>query len=78
MIRLLLRYIKKYWFSVLLIIGLLFVQANSELKLPDLMSDIINNGIQQGGITDSVPTVIRAAEMDKVLLLVDSAVSSAL
>ncbi len=70
MIKLLWRNLRPYWLSTLVIIGLLFAQANAELKLPDLMSDIVNTGIQQGGITDTVPTVIRQSELDKLILFV--------
>ena len=70
MIKLLWRNLRPYWLSTLVIIGLLFTQANAELKLPDLMSDIVNTGIQQGGITDTVPTVIRQAELEKLVLFV--------
>ena len=72
MIKLLWRNLRPYWLSTLIIIGLLFAQANAELKLPDLMSDIVNTGIQQGGITDTVPTVIRQAELDKLVLFVSA------
>lgn len=72
MIKLLWRNLRPYWLSTLVIIGLLFTQANAELKLPDLMSDIVNTGIQQGGITDTVPTVIRQAELEKLVLFVSA------
>jgi ATP-binding cassette subfamily B protein len=38
--------------------ALLFVQAMSNLYLPNYMSDIVNVGIQQNGIEDSVPDAI--------------------
>ena len=72
MIKLLWRHLRPYWLSTLVIIGLLFTQANAELKLPDLMSDIVNTGIQQGGITDVVPTVIRQTELEKLVLFVSA------
>ena len=72
MIKLMWRNLRPYWLSVLVIIGLLFTQANAELKLPDLMSDIVNTGIQQGGITDAVPTVIRQSELEKLVLFVSA------
>ena len=43
-----------------------FVQVQSELKLPDYMSDIVTSGIQYGGITNTVPLAIREEEMNKV------------
>jgi len=51
----LLRYLKPYLASIILIVALLFIQANADLALPDYMSRIVNTGIQQGGIEDSVP-----------------------
>lgn len=42
------RYIKPYIASILAAIILLFGQASCDLALPDLMSDIVNNGITTG------------------------------
>lgn len=39
---------------------LLFCQAVLDLNLPNLMSDIVNVGIQQGGIEESAPKAVRA------------------
>jgi ATP-binding cassette subfamily B multidrug efflux pump len=64
----LLRYLKPYALFVVISIVLLFVQANAELALPDYLSRIVNNGIQQGGLVDSVPGAIRAGEMNKLVL----------
>ena len=64
----LLRYLKPYAASIALIIALLFIQANADLALPDYMSKIVNIGIQQNGIADSVPSAISGKEMDKALL----------
>lgn len=60
------KYLKPYTIFILLSIGLLFVQAMSDLSLPDYMSDIVNVGIQQGGIDSSVPEVIRESTMKKI------------
>lgn len=48
-----------------------FVQVQSELKLPDYMSDIVTNGIQYNGISENVPRAISEKELDKVSLFVD-------
>lgn len=48
-----------------------FVQVQSELKLPDYMSDIVTNGIQYNGISESVPRAISEKEFNKVSLFVD-------
>ena len=52
------RYLKPYWLSVVAIIVLIFTQVQAQLALPDHMSKIITNGIQYGGITDTVPKAI--------------------
>lgn len=48
-----------------------FVQVQSELKLPDYMSDIVTNGIQYNGISENVPRAISEKEMNKLSLFVD-------
>ena len=45
---------------------LLLCQAMLDLKLPDLMSSIVNTGIQQGGIEESAP---RAVDPDSLAML---------
>jgi ATP-binding cassette subfamily B multidrug efflux pump len=64
----LLKYLKPYLLQILISIALLFVQANADLALPDYLSKIVNNGIQQGGVENAVPQAIRQSEMDKLLL----------
>ena len=49
-------------------IVLLFVQANAELALPEYLSKIINNGIQQNGVENAVPEAIRQSQMEKLLI----------
>ncbi len=48
---------------VLLIIVLLIVQAWCDLALPSYTSDLLNVGLQQGGIEDNVPDTIRAESL---------------
>lgn len=60
------RYLKPYTLFILFAIALLFIQANCDLALPDYMSEIVNNGIQQGGIVNAVPNAIRQSEMNKL------------
>jgi ATP-binding cassette subfamily B protein len=57
---------------VLLTIALLFVQANADLALPDYMSRIVNNGIQQGGVENAVPAAIRQSEMNKLVIFMST------
>ncbi|MBN2385714.1 MAG: ABC transporter ATP-binding protein [Anaerolineales bacterium] len=63
-----LKYLKPYLVLILLSIGLLFVQANADLALPDYLSRIVNIGIQQGGVEGAVPEAIRQVQMDRLLL----------
>ena len=49
------RYLKPFWALVLLCILLLFGQAMSELSLPNLMSGLVDVGIQQGGLEAGAP-----------------------
>ncbi len=65
----LIRFLKPFWFSVLLIIGLLYAQAMTDLSLPDYMSRIVNVGLQQGGIEQAVPEQLRTEQLDHLLLL---------
>jgi len=66
------KYLKPFILLVLLAIVLLFVQANCDLALPDYMSKIVNNGIQQGGVENAVPRAIRQSEMDKLVLFMSA------
>jgi ATP-binding cassette, subfamily B, multidrug efflux pump len=61
------RYLKPYLWLILIAIALLFVQANADLALPDYMSNIVNYGIQQGGVENAVPIAIRQGEMNRLL-----------
>lgn len=63
--------LKKSWLSIIVVIILLFVQANFDLALPDYTSKVINVGIQQGGIENNHYEVIRKSEMDKLLIFTD-------
>jgi len=65
------RYLKPFVISLAAIILLLFVQAVSDLSLPGYTSDIVNVGIQQGGIENAVPKAIRETELDKIMLFLD-------
>ncbi len=65
------RYLKPYITGILLAVGLLYVQVNMDLALPDLMSKIINTGIQQGGISEVLPEVIRQDTYNGVKLKLD-------
>ena len=64
----LMKYLKKSVGSIVLIIGLLFLQAYCDLSLPDYTSKIINVGIQQKGIEDGVPEKIRESSLKNLEL----------
>lgn len=60
------RYLKPYITLLLGAVMLLFGQAMLELTLPNYMSDIVNVGLQQGGITYSAPKAIDAQSMQMI------------
>lgn len=64
------RYLKPYLVIILIAIVLLFIQANADLALPDYMSRIVNNGIQQAGVVNAVPEAIRASQMEKLTFFI--------
>jgi ATP-binding cassette subfamily B multidrug efflux pump len=68
----LVKYLKPYLLLILIAIALLFVQANADLALPDYLSKIVNNGIQQSGVENAVPKAIRQSQMDKLLIFVSA------
>lgn len=67
----LLKYLKPFILPLLVVVALLFGQAQCELALPDLMSDIVDTGIQKGGILDGVPSVIRENQYQKMKIFMD-------
>ena len=66
-----LKNLKESWISVITIVLLLIVQAAGDLTLPDYTSKIVNVGIQNGGIENVAPEVIRKSEMDNMLIFTD-------
>ena len=64
------KYAAAQWRSMLAIIIILFVQAYCDLSLPAYTSDIVNVGIQQGGIEDQIPETIAVDELERLLLFV--------
>ena len=64
------KYAASYWKAMIAIVLILIVQAYCDLSLPAYTSDIVNVGIQQGGIEDEVPKQIATEEMEKLLLFV--------
>lgn len=66
------KYLKPYTAFLFAAVVLLFAQANLDLALPDYLSRIVNNGIQQGGVESALPQAIRASEMDKVTVFMSA------
>ena len=66
-----LKNLKESWISVITIVLLLIVQAAGDLTLPDYTSKIVNVGIQNGGIENVAPEVIRKSEMENMLIFTD-------
>ena len=64
------KYMGKYWKAMIAILAVLVVQAYCDLALPGYTSDIVNVGIQQGGVDDKIPSAISQDEMEKLLLFV--------
>lgn len=64
------KYLGAYWKTVIVIFAVLILQAYCDLSLPSYTSDIVNVGIQQAGIDETVPDAISSEEMDKVLLFI--------
>ncbi len=60
------RYLKPYLAAILVCIVLLFAQANADLTLPSYMSNIVNTGIQRGGIEHSAPDALSENGMNLV------------
>ncbi|MCL2707512.1 MAG: ABC transporter ATP-binding protein/permease [Defluviitaleaceae bacterium] len=52
------KYLKPFLPWVFVALAFLFGQAMCDLKLPDLMSGIVNTGLQQGGIDNAAPDAI--------------------
>ncbi|WP_300926639.1 hypothetical protein, partial [uncultured Dubosiella sp.] len=67
MIRLL-RYLKPFRLTIVLIIALLFGQAWAELELPAYMQDIVDTGLQNNGIESDVYHFISKDHLEQELV----------
>ncbi len=65
------KYTKPYTAMIALAILLLFVQANADLALPDYLSRIVNNGIQQSGVEEALPQAMRATTFERLQNFLD-------
>ena len=66
-----LKNLKKSFWSVVIIVISLCIQAKADLALPDYTSKIVNTGIQSCGIETSVPEIISKENMDTILIFTD-------
>ena len=64
------KFMKPYAATILMIVVFLVLQAYCELSLPGYTSDIVNVGIQQGGIDTAIPEQISVEDMDRLFLFV--------
>lgn len=67
----LVKYFRPFLLSLVSIFLLLVVQASCELSLPEYTSNIINVGIQQEGIENSVPKFLRKITLDKLSIFLN-------
>ena len=54
---------KKHVLALIVAVGLITISCNADLTLPTYMSEIVDVGIQQGGIASPVPDTIRATSL---------------
>ena len=62
------RYLKSYVIPIIFIVLLLFVEAVCDLALPEYMSNIVNVGIQQSGVSSAVPQKIKTETLERLEL----------
>ena len=65
------RYLRPFIITVGIAVGLLFLQAIADLSLPHYTGNIVNVGIQQGGIENAVPLAVRQSTMDMLVAVMD-------
>lgn len=65
----LLQFLKPYATTIAVIFCVLIVQAYCDLSLPSYTSDIVNVGIQQGGIDETIPDAVSERTMEQLMLL---------
>lgn len=62
--RLIFQYLKPFTLTVVISIVFLFIQVSSDLGLPRLMSDLVDTGIQAGGMKSGAPDTISSSGME--------------
>ncbi len=58
------RHLFRHWATILAVVALLLVQASCDLALPGYTSDIVDVGIQQGGVDSALPDTVRAGTLE--------------
>lgn len=66
------KYLKESKLAVVAIVLLLVIQAACDLALPQYTSNIVDIGIQQGGIENVAPDKMRAETLENLCLFLDS------
>ena len=72
------RHLAKHWATILAVVVLLLVQANCDLALPSYTSDIVDVGIQQGGVENGLPESARQTTLDALSVLMNGEDADAL
>lgn len=75
----LIKYLKPFLFSIVIVIVLFFIQSLAELYLPTLMSDIVNNGIAKSDntyILNTGKTMILVALGDGICVIIANFIGS--
>jgi len=72
------RYLKKSWKSLILVLVLLIFKVTADLTLPFYTANIVNVGIQQGGIDSTIPSVISEQLMDEISRSLDDSATTVL
>ncbi len=71
------KYMKPYWWMLLLIVALLATQAVCELALPSYTASIVDVGIQQQGVTSNTPLALRESALRELTAYMDEADAAA-
>lgn len=69
--KVIMKYLKPFAGTILVSLLILFGQAIGELSLPNLMSEIVNTGIQNGGVEQEAPEALPAEGFALMTLFMD-------
>ena len=72
------RNLGKHWVACLAVVALLIVQASCDLALPGYTSDIVDVGIQQGGVDSALPDTLRDTTLQALKILMPDEEAAAL